>query len=1633
MTIESLQSQIKALRARTIDLSGRDDQVESHDYHALIKSLDEMSSSVAEELKKAQLEIEAERQSYQNLFRFAQEGYFVTDRDGIIREANTIGGILLGMQEGELIGKTLASYVRAEERPAFHLHMACLNEFKNFHTWETVFIRHTKQELDAAITVSIICDDQGNLSGLRWLVHDITKHRQVEERLRRNTGQLIEAQQIGHVGSWEWDIERNEVAWSDEMYRIYGLEPQSVKMTYEGYLAFLHPEDHAQVSTAIENSFKTHQPFSFDHRILQSDGAIRYLHAQGIVLLNDSNQPVRMIGTGQDITQQKQAEEQLRHLNFELEQRVENRTQELLAANERLVNIVVERKRNEESIQQLNRELNRRVAELQTVLNVLPVGISVAYDPRAVHIMTNSTGQQIMRISQNENSPLNDPAVEAPPYKIMRDGREIPLEERPMQVAIKHNVFVSDAEIDLLYDDGMRQNLLAYASPLYDEEYQVRGGVAAFIDITKRKTIERRLALQYAVARALAESEGISEASLKVVEIISKEMGWEFGVFWIFDRHANQLYVENIWQKQGMPDNELAEASRKLFPAPGEALPGSVYLANKPLWLSDHSDQPNFPRKEAAINSGFNSVVSFPLRRGEDEVLGVVEFFSHYIQPATPDLIDMFDAFASQVGEFMGRKYAEDLRATQMQQQAVITKLSQRALLGADLQELLNEACTLISQTLSVDFCNELEYFPEKQQMLFRAGEGWGEEVIGRSYLDFGPDSQIAYVLSQKQPVNILELSKETRFQAAPILADREIVSGMSVVISGRSQPFGLLEAYSKKRRIFTQDDIHFLQGVAHVLAAAIQHQEVEKALRLSRNQLSVILGGIADGITAQSTNGQLIYANDTAAHIIGYANADELINAPLNRITSMFEIFDEAGAAMSLDQLPGRLALRGEVSSPMTIRFKVLKTGEERWSVVKAQAVMNEMGQVMMAVNIFHDITDLKRTELEQRLLAETSQVLAKDLDYKTRLTNLAKLLVPRLADWCAIDIVDENQEIQRVAVAHTDPKMIEWAYEINRRYPPGPNSSTGVYKVIRTHQAEYVPVIPAEMIDAITDPDQREHVRKLGLASLIVVPLSARGHTLGALSLIWAESNHRYTTDDLELTQELARRAGLALDNARLYAEAQRLNTELEERVNMRTAQLQSSNVRLSDEVNERKMVEEKFRRLNVELEERVVERTRQLENANQKLQVEIFERELTDEALRLSLQKTRELYEISQTMGLVNTPDELLQALLSSSYLVSAIRASIAVFDSIWHEEEVPPAFCKILTAWNQQSNTLLYIGQKMTSMEYGLLEPYSRNEPLVIADIRHDPRINEAMRQRLMNLDVVSSIIFPLIAGGECYGMLSLHFDQVIMLNTEDLRHLQGLVDEVAMGIHNFRLLEAEARARREAEEANDVKLKFLAMISHELRTPLTSIKGFSTTLLADDVEWTPENQRDFIETISLEADKLSELIEQLLNLSRLEAGAIRIDPQHVEWKQILLTSLAQLQALTIHHHLVMEEQEALPTLNVDVMRVSQVVTNLVTNATRYSPHNTTIMIAVEKLSDQFIKVRVIDEGTGIPWQERSRVFEAFQQLDREKAGTQGAGLGLAICRGLIEAHGGRIWVDNHTGQGTTMSFTLPIAD
>ncbi|MCL5998047.1 MAG: ATP-binding protein [Chloroflexi bacterium] len=425
------------------------------------------------------------------------------------------------------------------------------------------------------------------------------------------------------------------------------------------------------------------------------------------------------------------------------------------------------------------------------------------------------------------------------------------------------------------------------------------------------------------------------------------------------------------------------------------------------------------------------------------------------------------------------------------------------------------------------------------------------------------------------------------------------------------------------------------------------------------------------------------------------------------------------------------------------------------------------------------------------------------------------------------------------------------------------------------------------------------------------------------------------------------------------------------------------------------------------------------------------DITERKMTEQELRRALDRSQDLYATSRRVGTVRTPQSVLSTLLANSYFAtSATRATISIFEHPWTREDPPPNWFEVYADWNRDGQGRSFVDQRYPVETAMLAEMMDGYHTVMIRDTHAIGLDSTPARHALRALGTAGLLLLPLVAAGEWYGILNVHFQHPIDFSAEDLHHIQGLADQVAGAIYNLRLLEAEAKARQAAEHANELRLRFLAMISHELRTPLTSIKGFATTLLADDVTWDPASQRDFLQIIDLEADKLTEMIEQLLDLSRIESGTLSIRPEPLALDQVLGDASAQLRLLAPQHSLAVETSGALPLARADRQRVIQVLANLVSNAAKYAPPDTAITVTARPV-DGGVQVDVVDQGPGIPAKDRTSVFEPFRRgSDERTRWIRGAGLGLAICKGLVEAHGGRIWIQERTELGTTVSFTLP---
>ncbi|HEY98170.1 MAG TPA: response regulator [Dehalococcoidia bacterium] len=285
--------------------------------------------------------------------------------------------------------------------------------------------------------------------------------------------------------------------------------------------------------------------------------------------------------------------------------------------------------------------------------------------------------------------------------------------------------------------------------------------------------------------------------------------------------------------------------------------------------------------------------------------------------------------------------------------------------------------------------------------------------------------------------------------------------------------------------------------------------------------------------------------------------------------------------------------------------------------------------------------------------------------------------------------------------------------------------------------------------------------------------------------------------------------------------------------------------------------------------------------------------------------------------------------------------------------------------------------------------------------------------------------------PLSILGESIGVMGVvTSDTNHEMTDNNIELLTGIGREITIAVRNAQLYEAASSAKA-LQELDNMRTEFLANVSHELRTPLAVIKGSANSLLQSDVIFDESTRQYFLQSIDKDADTLTRLVDDLLMMSRLEAEALEVKRKLCKLSEVIETIQDRLDNLTVKHQLQVNIPDDLPSVNIDDIRIGQVLTNLVENAVKFSDDNTNIRIEAES-NDKDIIVSVTDQGSGIPPEIHEKIFERFFQGNGSKAGRRkGTGLGLAICRGIIEAHGGKIWVESQPDQGARFTFSLPL--
>lgn len=289
---------------------------------------------------------------------------------------------------------------------------------------------------------------------------------------------------------------------------------------------------------------------------------------------------------------------------------------------------------------------------------------------------------------------------------------------------------------------------------------------------------------------------------------------------------------------------------------------------------------------------------------------------------------------------------------------------------------------------------------------------------------------------------------------------------------------------------------------------------------------------------------------------------------------------------------------------------------------------------------------------------------------------------------------------------------------------------------------------------------------------------------------------------------------------------------------------------------------------------------------------------------------------------------------------------------------------------------------------------------------------------------------SALYLPLVCSTGPIGVVALRpKDTALLLDPEQLHLLESLVNQVALALERTRLSD-EAQQAHVAAEAERMRSAILSSVSHDLRTPLATISGAASSLAEGPGELNAAARQDLARSIYREADRLDRLLKNLLDMMRLEAGAVRLSKEWHSLDEVIGAALARLEARLPDHTVRTALQAKLPLLLVDGVLMEQVVINLVENAVKYAPAGTIIDI-IASATDQRVLVEVADRGPGIAVGEESLIFDKFYRGTSAREG--GVGLGLTICRGIVEAHGGRIWAENRPGGGAIIRFVIPLPD
>ena len=682
---------------------------------------------------------------------------------------------------------------------------------------------------------------------------------------------------------------------------------------------------------------------------------------------------------------------------------------------------------------------------------------------------------------------------------------------------------------------------------------------------------------------------------------------------------------------------------------------------------------------------------------------------------------------------------------------------------------------------------------------------------------------------------------------------------------------------------------------------------------------------------------------------------------------------------------------------------------------------------------------------------LAEAGKVLASSLDYRTTLKAVAELVVPFLADWCVVDVVGNDGLPHRLALAVADPAKLPLAEELQRRYKPDPDHHGGVELVISSGEPQVVPEISeAMLVAAAQDAAQLQLLRALGLRSSMILPLQARGRILGAITLVEAQSGRHYGPDDLTLATELATRSALAIDNALLYREANRLATIVAAApdpilVFDRVGRIQSANPASGALLGW----------APAELVGRGLDSLVQpgdLPAAQARL-ARIWAGESLPPQEAKILTRSGALLEVLSSAALLSDEAGEITGLAALIKDITPLqRARARLHESLNQLELLLAIGQGLLSANTQQELFTVLVEGLVGRFGYdavalltvdsagGLeLQAYSgTGAPVAPGGLRFASCQELAVWAADRGLS--ACIDLPVVVRGRTAAVISAMSHRHGSLRAEHRSALTLITHRLALNLERLMLLE-EVQAKNEEMEA------FVYAASHDLRSPLINVLGFSQELQSTAGELLAWAERQPLSTgaraelaslwekdiqpalrfIGASVHKMEALVDGLLVLSRIGRQSLQAELVAVD---LLLGEVLDSMQAEITAAGASVEAGPLPPVVADRGRLSQVFANLIGNAIKYADPSRPCRVTVTgEGQDGWCRYCVADNGIGIAPQHAEQIFRPFHRLDPGD-GRGGHGLGLSIVERIVRRHGGRLQVESAPGEGSRFCFEMP---